>query len=59
MDRWFGGEEGVTRSCPLCCSERAYADTCIVKGLDELLMTIAPLVGRDSVDSDREDVSQP
>ena len=59
MDRWFGGEEGVTRSCPLCHSERAYADTCIVKGLDELLMTIAPLVGRGSVNSDREDVSQP
>ena len=59
MDRWFGGEEGVTRSCPLCRSERAYADTCIVKGLDELLKTIAPLVGRGSVDSDREDVSQP
>jgi hypothetical protein len=26
-----------------------------VKGLDELLMTIAPLVGRGSVDSDREE----
>ena len=46
------------KCCPLCRSERAYADTCIVKGLDDLLTSIAPLVGGTSVtDSDREESS--
>ena len=55
VDRWFGGEDGVTRSCSLCRAERAYADTCILKGLDELLTSISPLMSSSTEDSDRED----
>ena len=54
-DRWFGGDEGVTRSCPLC---RSDADTCILKGLDDFLSTIAPLMAGSGDDSDSEDVPQ-
>ena len=57
-DRWFGGDEGVTRSCPLCRSERAFADTCILKGLDDFLLTIAPLMAGSGDDSESEDVPQ-
>ena len=57
VDRWFGGNDGSMKSCPLCRSERAYADTCIVKGLDEFLKSIAPLVsGSSSIESERDDV---
>ena len=59
VDQWFGGNDGVTRSCPLCRSERAYADTCILKGLDDLLTGILPLMNGTTVatdDSDREDL---
>ena len=43
MDQWYGGEEGVTRTCPLCGGERAYADTSVLKGLDDLT-SITPLM---------------
>ena len=57
VDRWFGGNDGSMKSCPLCRSERAYADTCIVKGLDEFLKSIAPLVsGSSSIELERDDV---
>ena len=59
VDRWFGGDDGVTRSCPLCRREQAYADTCILKGLDDLLTGILPLMNGTTVatdDSDREDL---
>ena len=39
------GEEGMARSCPLCRSERAYADTTPIKGMDEFLRAIVPLLG--------------
>ena len=57
VDRWFGGNDGSMKSCPLCHSERAYADTCIIKGLDEFLKSIAPLVsGSSSIELERDDV---
>lgn len=57
VDQWYGGEEGVTCSCPLCRSERAYADTCVLKGLDEFLTSVRPLINCTSnEDSDDEEV---
>ena len=35
----------MARSCPLCRSERAYADTTPIKGMDEFLRAIVPLLG--------------
>ena len=56
VDQWYGGEEGVARSCPLCRCERAYADTCVLKGLDTFLATIAPLLNcSGAVDSEKEE----
>ena len=49
----------MTRSCPLCRREQEYADTCILKGLDDLLTGILPLMNGTTVatdDSDREDL---
>ena len=45
VDSWYQGEEGMARSCPLCRSERAYADTTPIKGMDEFLRAIVPLLG--------------
>ena len=56
VDQWYGGEEGVTRSCPLCRSERAYADTSVLKGLDDFLQSITPLINYNrSEDSDSDE----
>ena len=41
---WFVGEDGRSRSCPLCRSERAYSETCRLHGLDEFLTAIQPLL---------------
>ena len=39
VDRWFKEES----SCPLCRSDRALPDTCIINGLDEFILSITPL----------------
>ena len=49
MDKWFRGDdnESTRRSCPLCRGERAYADTSIIKGLDDFLIAINPLMSEE------------
>ena len=42
-DAWYGGEEGMVRTCPKCRSERAFADTMVFRGMDDL---IHPLLNR-------------
>ncbi len=46
VDKWYrqDGEDSATRNCPLCRCERAYAETSIIKGLEEFLLGIAPLL---------------
>ena len=49
VDQWFQGDGGLMQqTCPRCRTERAYAETCVVKGMDEFLVTIHPLVQADS-----------
>ena len=45
VDIWYQGEEGITCSCPLCRSEGAYANTTPIKGMEDFLKAIVPLVG--------------
>ena len=48
VNRWFWGDSGLMQqSCPKCRTERAYAETCIFKGIDDLLAAIHPLVQSD------------
>ena len=35
-DAFYGGEGGMTKQCPQCRSERAYADTCPVHGIRDI-----------------------
>ena len=45
VDRWFQGDgELMQQTCPRCRTERAYAETCVVKGIDDFLVAIHPLV---------------
>ena len=44
VDRWYRGEQGVMKSCPLCRGERAYAETTTLKGLDDFLLAISSLL---------------
>ena len=44
VDSWFGGENGRSKSCPLCRAERAYSETCRLHGLDDFLTAIQLLL---------------
>ena len=45
VDRWFQGDTGLMQqTCPKCRAERAYAETCMIKGIDQFLVAIQPLV---------------
>ena len=58
-DQWFRGETGLMQqACPKCRAERAYAETCVFKGIDDFLLAIHPLVQLDTETSgalDEED----
>ena len=44
IDEWYVGSEQST-TCPVCWSERGYADTTLLKGIDEFLQAIVSLCG--------------
>ena len=46
VDRWYTGE-GRMKRCPICRSDRAYAETAILKGIDEFLQVITPMLSGD------------
>lgn len=58
VDTWYGGEEGKMQKCPICRSERAYADTAMLKGFDDFLQAIAPILGKeqDEIASIQEEI---
>lgn len=37
VDKWYGGEEGMTKLCPRCRAERSLPDTCRLCRLDDFL----------------------
>ena len=56
IDTWYRGEQGQSRTCPRCRSDRAYVETCKVNGLDDFLTGIAPLLeGANPEDEDEGD----
>ena len=44
VDTWFGGDDGITKKCPLCGTDRALPDTMRLHGLDDFLLAIQPLL---------------
>lgn len=38
---WFCGEEAPSKSCPLCKAERAYTETMLLRGFDDLLKELS------------------
>ena len=44
IDTWFQGEEGMTKQCPRCGSERALPETMRLHGLNDFLRAIKPLL---------------
>ena len=38
VDRWYRGDGGLEKKCPLCRGDRGFADTCKVSGLDDFLL---------------------
>ena len=55
VDCWYNGNEGRTRNCPLCRSERSLPETSRLNGLDEFLQNISPLLE----DVDEQEVFSP
>lgn len=44
VDTWFMGDDGITKKCPLCGTDRALPDTMRLHGLDDFLLAIQPLL---------------
>ena len=47
VDTWYGGDEGKMKKCPICRSERAYADTAMLKGFDDFYHAIVQILGKE------------
>lgn len=48
VDAWYGGEAGISRTCPMCRFERAYSETTTLRGLDDFLRAIQPLLAEEA-----------
>ena len=44
VDTWFMGDEGISKKCPLCGTDRALPDTMRLHGLDDFLLAIKPIL---------------
>ena len=44
INTWYRGEDGISRNCPRCRTERALPETMRLLGLDEFLKAIKPLI---------------
>ena len=40
VNRWYRGDDALTKPCPACKHARGYNETMILRGLDELLTTL-------------------
>jgi len=58
VDAWYGGEEGISRSCPLCHFQRAYSETTTLRGLDDFLGAIKPLFAAPDEEPTTSDLEQ-
>lgn len=43
VDQWYSGPNGLMKSCPNCSTERCYAETIRMAGMDDFMETIRPL----------------
>ena len=57
VDKWYSGNEGRARNCPLCRYERGLPETSRLNGLDDFLHSISPLFADDD-DDDDDDLEQ-
>jgi len=46
-DTWYRQDDNMARTCPMCRAERAYSDTTTLRGLDDLLKGLGPILGRE------------
>ena len=56
VDTWYGGENGTSKSCPICRAERAFAETTQLRGMDDFLEGVMPLFSEEAL-AGRQDVS--
>ena len=43
VDEWYNGPDGLMKNCPNCNTERGYAETIRIAGIDELIGTVRPI----------------
>ena len=48
IDQWYGGSDGLMKNCPNCSTERGYAETVRMAGMDDFLESIRPLYDSDT-----------
>ena len=55
VDEWYKGDEGISKTCPLCQGDRGCSDTSKILGLDEFLITLAKITGPSQPQSQETD----
>ena len=46
VDNWYKGEEGPSRTCPLCRNDWGFTDTAKLLGLDDLLLAVKGVINK-------------
>ena len=41
INQWYGGQDGLTKSCPLCRTDRAFAETMRLNGLEGFIQSLS------------------
>ena len=57
VNKWFCGEDALTKSCPACRAVRGYNETMLLHGIDDFLKEIGKAIVTDK-DSDNEELPQ-
>ena len=49
MDTWYSGDDAVSKSCPVCCTQREHNETIVIRGLADFMEVVKRMLGDDSV----------
>lgn len=51
VNKWYSGEEALTKTCPACRADRGYNGTMILRGLDQFLIDVKKVCELDGLDN--------
>lgn len=46
INEWYGGEDGMTKTCPLCRADRAFTETMRLNGVEGFIKTLSEIISQ-------------